>query len=893
MAITEIEDKIEDIIEQDNHEEFIFDFLSVYNFPKSTITKLRKGLGNLAKEPGEIYLKNRLYYKSVNTDGNLMQTFTDIKAKIDELGSKPRYIMVTDFKDVLAYDVKTQDTLSIPFERLPQKFEFFLAWNGIEKADFDKENPADIRAAERFAKLYDVIVKDNPNATRKGLNLFLIRVLFCLFAEDTNIFTKNLFTNRVKQLTKVDGSDLDDFINQLFSILDVKKEERPKDTPSWLVDFPYVDGDLFKEPHESLKFTAESRKLIIDAGEKLEWDQINPDILGSMMQAVASEDSRSHLGMHYTSVPNIMKVIKPLFLDDLRTEFDNAKGDNSKLNALYERIGKIKFMDPACGSGNFLIVTYKQLRQLEIDILKEQNNLGYQTMYLPSVTLDQFYGIEIDDFACDTTRLSLWIAEHQMNVKLHEEIQDAVRPTLPLQHAGAIVCGNALRIDWNEVMPHTKDEEVYLFGNPPYIGSRNQTSENKADLKYLFSKIKSYKKLDYVCSWYFKGARYISNTNAELSFVTTNSIFQGEQVSIVWPLVFNYNVDFSFAYTSFRWSNNAKNNAGVVVAIAGLKSIRKNREKKLFSNGMVKIVKNISPYLTEGGSVIIRKANSRYDNLPKLQKGNAAYDNGFFTFSVSEYLDFLNRNPESKTLFKKYISASDFINGKFKYCLWIDKTNLDLAMNIPEVVDRIKKVEEYRKNSKREVTRKAAETPYEFGEIRWKETQAIIIPVVSSDLRYYVPIGYINDDIIPSYATFVIYDAPLWLMGILESRMHMIWLKTLSGRLGTDYRYSAGLIYNTFPIPFLSDRRKKEIGELVLNILDIRNEEGGTLADLYGSPLAEKNPKPMNTRLLAAHKELDQVVERAYKDRPFKNDNERLSLLLDMHNKKIKETKDN
>ena len=893
MAISEIEDKIEDIIEQDNHEEFIFDFLSVYNFPKSTITKLRKGLGNLAKEPGEIYLKNRLYYKSVNTDGNLMQTFTDIKAKIDELGSKPRYIMVTDFKDVLAYDVKTQDTLSIPFERLPQKFEFFLAWNGIEKADFDKENPADIRAAERFAKLYDVIVKDNPNATRKGLNLFLIRVLFCLFAEDTNIFTKNLFTNRVKQLTKVDGSDLDDFINQLFSILDVKKEERPKDTPSWLVDFPYVDGDLFKEPHESLKFTAESRKLIIDAGEKLEWDQINPDILGSMMQAVASEDSRSHLGMHYTSVPNIMKVIKPLFLDDLRTEFDNAKGDNSKLNALYERIGKIKFMDPACGSGNFLIVTYKQLRQLEIDILKEQNNLGYQTMYLPSVTLDQFYGIEIDDFACDTTRLSLWIAEHQMNVKLHEEIQDAVRPTLPLQHAGAIVCGNALRIDWNEVMPHTKDEEVYLFGNPPYIGSRNQTSENKADLKYLFSKIKSYKKLDYVCSWYFKGARYISNTNAELSFVTTNSIFQGEQVSILWPLVFNYNVDFSFAYTSFRWSNNAKNNAGVVVAIAGLKSIRKNREKKLFSNGMVKIVKNISPYLTEGGSVIIRKANSRYDNLPKLQKGNAAYDNGFFTFSVSEYLDFLNRNPESKTLFKKYISASDFINGKFKYCLWIDKTNLDLAMNIPEVVDRIKKVEEYRKNSKREVTRKAAETPYEFGEIRWKETQAIIIPVVSSDLRYYVPIGYINDDIIPSYATFVIYDAPLWLMGILESRMHMIWLKTLSGRLGTDYRYSAGLIYNTFPIPFLSDRRKKEIGELVLNILDIRNEEGGTLADLYGSPLAEKNPKPMNTRLLAAHKELDQVVERAYKDRPFKNDNERLSLLLDMHNKKIKETKDN
>ena len=464
MAITEIEDRITDIINQNNRDEFIYDFLSVYDFPKATITKLRKGTNNLAKEPGAIYLKNRLYYQQVAEDGNLMQHFADLKQKVEQLGAKPRYIMVTDFENVLAEDTKTGDTLDVEFERLPQKFEFFLAWNGIEKADFDKENPADIRAAERFAKLYDVVVKDNPDTSRHGLNLFLIRVLFCLFAEDTDIFEKNLFTNRIKELTKEDGSDLDHFFKTLFGVLDVEKANRGADTPSWLADFPYVDGDLFKDLHESLKFTQHSRKLIIDAGEKLEWDQINPDILGSMIQAVASEDSRSHLGMHYTSVPNIMKVIKPLFLDDLRQAFEEAKGNQKKLNTLYNRIGEIKFMDPACGSGNFLIITYKELRQLEIDILKELNGLGIATMYVPSVTLDQFYGIEIDDFACDVTRLSLWIAEHQMNKLLEKEIDNAVRPTLPLQHAGAIVCGNALRIDWNEVLPHEKGDEVYLFG---------------------------------------------------------------------------------------------------------------------------------------------------------------------------------------------------------------------------------------------------------------------------------------------------------------------------------------------------------------------------------------------------------------------------------------------
>ena len=894
MAITEIEDRITDIINQNNRDEFIYDFLSVYDFPKATITKLRKGTNNLAKDPGEVYLKNRLYFKQTTSD--LMQSFVDVKEKVDQLGPKPRYIVVTDFKNVLAEDTKTGDTLDVEFERLPQKFEFFLAWNGIEKADFDKENPADIRAAERFAKLYDVVVKDNPEATRHGLNLFLIRVLFCLFAEDTDIFEKNLFTNRLKELTKQDGSDLDGFINQLFSVLDIEKDKRPADTPSWLDDFPYVDGDLFKDSHEHLKFTDHSRKLIIDAGEKLEWDQINPDILGSMIQAVASEDSRSHLGMHYTSVPNIMKVIKPLFLDDLRQVFEDAKGNETKLNELYDRIGKIKFMDPACGSGNFLIITYKELRQLEIDILKELNGMGIATMYVPSVTLDQFYGIEIDDFACDVTRLSLWIAEHQMNKQLHKEIADAVRPTLPLQHAGAIVCGNALRIDWNEVLPHEENDEIYLMGNPPYLGAKRQTPVQKKDLLNALNGNKGYKKLDYISGWFQKAADYLSDSRAKSGFVTTNSIVQGEQVKRLWPHILN-KCYIQFAYTSFKWRNNAKANAGVTVSIVGLSAMADSSPRKIISNNRVRVVKNISPYLTEGTNEIIKSTKHNINGkMPVASLGCLPLDGGNFILSKDQYNHAISQSPSIKHIIKKYVGSNEFINNKNRYVLWMDQLTYGEYKELPLVRDRVSLVKAFRTNGGQSA-RSVADKPYEFftrklrdeciKNTHHKEMMTIVIPRVSSENRTYVPMGIVGEDTIVSDSATAVYDASLWLLGLLESRMHMTWLRAVGGRLKTDYRYSAGLVYNTFPVPELSTRRKNEIEDLVWKILDIRDEEGGTLAELYGSPLAAKNPKPMNPRLLAAHQELDQVVDRAYRDRPFKNDNERLSLLLDMYSEKI------
>lgn len=893
MANTECEDQIQSIINEPNHEGFVYDFLSVYEkIPKATITKLRKGLNNLSKEPGEVYLKNKLYFKQ--TDSDLMQAYVDVQARVNELGTKPRFIIVTDYKQLLAKDTKTHDSLDIEFSKLPQKFKFFLAWNGIEKADSDKEYPADIRAAERFAKLYDVVVKDNPHASRKGLNLFLIRVLFCLFAEDTNIFENNLFTNRVKQMTKEDGTDFDAFVSQLFGVLDFEKSQRPVDTPSWLNDFPYVDGDLFKDPHESLVFSSKSRKLIIDAGELLNWNQVNPDILGSMIQAVASEDSRSHLGMHYTSVPNIMKVIKPLFLDGLCEDFEAAKGNEDKLQKLYDRIGNIKFMDPACGSGNFLIITYKELRQLEIDILKELNRMGIATMYVPSVTLDQFYGIEIDDFACDVTRLSLWIAEHQMNKQLEKAIDNAVRPTLPLQHAGAIVCGNALRIDWNDVLPHESEDEVYLFGNPPYLGSSLQNQEQKQDLKAIAELyfIKGYKKLDYVSGWFIKGAEFCYKSLGRYAFVSTNSICQGEQVAILWPAVLD-KVTIDFAYQSFTWNNNAKGNAAVIVVIIGLSSKSLfNDNKYLFRGSSYRLVDNISPYLTPSKSnVIVSKSKKSLFNLPTMYRGNMPTDGGGLIINRDD----LSKVPsEVKPFIHKFVGSKDSINGTERFVLWLTQSEYEDFKNNGFVKNRISIVEKMRLASKKKSTNKLASYPWRFEFISQPNNYSgntILLPRVSSKNRPYMPMSVLDSNEIVSDTATAIYNAPLYLFGLLESAMHMVWMKNIGGRLKNDYRYSSDLVYNTFPVPNLSTRRKNEIEQLVWKILDIRDEEGGTLAELYGSPLAEKNPKPMNPILLAAHQELDEVVDRAYRDRPFKDDNERLALLLDMYSKKVNEEK--
>ena len=878
MAIIDLQDKIVEIVERGNDDEFIYEFLTVYDIPRATITRLKSGSQNLSKRHDEVHLKNKVWYRHISKT-NLFDSFIAIENQIAELSAKPRFILVTDFIDILAKDTRTNETLDIKFIDLPKHFDFFLAWKGIEKIDFMKENPADIKAAERFARLYDVLQKENEISNNvRGLDVFLIRILFCLFAEDTEIFENNSFTNLIKTLTEEDGSDLNKCFEDLFAVLDKIDREN---VPSYLQKFPYVNGQLFTEKHVELNFSFKSRKLIIECGELLDWSQINPDIFGSMVQTMATDDNRSHLGMHYTSVPNIMKVIKPLFLDDLYEAFEKAYDSMEKLTKLYDRIGKIKFFDPACGSGNFLIITYKELRRFEIRILLRQRELAPTIWYLPSVTLDQFYGIEIDDFAHNVAKLSLWIAEHQMNIELERAFYDKVRPTLPLKSSGNIWCENAIRIAWLTVCPQKDAEEIYVFGNPPYLGSKKQTKEHKADMIAVFGNVENGKMLDYIAAWFYLAAKFSMKTNAKVAFVSTNSICQGEQVYTLWNELFKYNIQINFAYESFKWENNAKGNAGVTVIIVGFTTTNSKTKKYIFVNGAKKLVSNISPYLTDGDNILVSSRNSPLSELPKLCFGNMPNDGGGLIFTKEEYFEAINKHPELNPFFKKFIGSEEFINGGIRYCLWLDEKKYKEISLFPIIQDRILITKNHREKSTDQGTNKLAVTPWKFRDTHETKKVSIVVPAVSSENRFYIPMGIADSETILSNRVYVVYDAEIYILGILMSRMHMTWVKAVGGRLETRYNYSAGLCYNTFPIPELSINKKRAIEGQVLEILDIREEIGGTLAELY-------NP-PMHNRLQEAHEKLDFIVDKIYKDIEFSSDDDRLGLLLSKYKKAIEE----
>lgn len=559
ISSAQVEENIQALVERIDQESFIYDLLLAYGHPKSSVTLLRKGTSNKSKDPDAVILKNKLYFKPLNGK-DLHAASEDLRRDEAVLKLSPRFIIVTDFNTLVAVDTKTQEGLDIPIAELHKHYDFFLPWAGMEKAQHVSENPADRKAAERMAKLYDEITKENPMKTKEelhALNVFLCRVLFCFFAEDTEIFAKKAqFSHTIESHTNPDGSDLSQFLEKIFHVMALPEDSKErKQYPAFIQAFPYVNGGLFKDNFKAPKFNSKSWKLFVESG-KLNWSEINPDIFGSMMQAVVHTSERGSLGMHYTSVPNIMKVIEPLFLKELYEELDKARGDLRKLERLHKRIKNIKIFDPACGSGNFLIIAYKKLRELEMELFKAmQAASGQQTLAVPlsELQLTQFYGIEIDDFASEVAVLSLWLAEHQMNVKFKEEF-GKTNPALPLGKGGKILCDNATRLDWEEVCP--KDEsEVYLLGNPPYLGGKLQNKQQKADLEYVLKGEKISKNLDYIACWFIKAAKYIRNSTAQCAFVSTNSICQGEQVALLWPRIFRKDIEIGFGHTAFKWGN--------------------------------------------------------------------------------------------------------------------------------------------------------------------------------------------------------------------------------------------------------------------------------------------------------------------------------------------------
>lgn len=884
--------------------EFVYDLLRIFaGYGDGQVRRTQEGPGNLAKDGETVLIKNLIAYRpaTVNVINGDCQALYDVVNAMrgDNKITKhsPRLYVASDGIRVVAYDPKENDWYDNSIELLWKDFEFFTPLAGIEKIQFTEEAEADVKSAELMAKLFDDIRRYNnirdPQMVH-AINVFMSRLLFCFFAEDTGLFPEdNLFTNTLKTHTKEDGSDLGEFIDRAFLAMSTKDAVVLNTLPDLYKVFPYVNGGLFRDRYPIPVLSRRARTLILNCGE-YNWREINPDIFGSMIQAVVTPEQRAGLGMHYTSVPNIEKVIRPLFLDALEEEFEAACAEtrekmikkvhpdraSQRLHNLLARLSKIKFFDPACGSGNFLIITYKRLRELEIRIWQAMRDIAnIAILPMSGISLTQFYGIEIDEYACDTTTLSLWLAEHQMNVRFRDAF--GVQPdTLPLKPSGLIVCGNACRIDWDTVCPHSPEDEVYIMGNPPYLGSSLQNEVQKEDMRIAVGDIcNGYKKLDYIATWFIKAACYSKESASSYAFVTTNSITQGEQVALLWPVIFQCGLEIKFAYSSFKWSNNAKYNAVVTVVIIGIGF--KPRNRKLFGKN-IREVDNINPYLNAGPNLFVKPSYTPLNGMQEMTYGCKANDDGNLILEQNEVNHLFADYPNSKKFIKPLKGSLEFIRDEKRFCLWIDDADYTEACSIPPINDRINKNRLYRQNGSTEAQR-LAERPHQFREhYEINNGQKILVPRVSSEKRVYFPIGYVSSNTVIIDSAFAIYDAEKWLFALLTSKMHNLWVRAVGGSLETRIRYSATLCYNTFPFPKLTEVQKEELERLAQNILNIRDENFDmTLGEMY-------NPESMPEELREAHHQLDLAVERIYRPEPFASDEERLEHLFKLYSKMTK-----
>lgn len=887
-------------------EELIYELLRIFaGYGDGQIRRTKDGPGNAAKDGETILVKNLVAYRQTDMNDDISQMYDVINSMREDakiIKHSPRLFITSDGVHVIAYDPKENDWYENQIDLLWKDFEFFIPLAGIEKIQYTQEAEADVKSAELMAKLFDDIRRYNDIRDPKtvhALNIFMSRLLFCFFAEDTGLFPgENLFTSTLKTHTKEDGSDLAEFIDRAFLVMSTDDPETRSVLPKLYDVFPYVNGGLFKEQYPIPVLSRRARTLILNCGE-YNWREINPDIFGSMIQAVVSPEQRAGLGMHYTSVPNIEKVIKPLFLDALEEEFAAACNETYekvasglsyekatvRLRKLLGRLSNIKFFDPACGSGNFLIISYKRLRDLEIRILCAMRDITHTPILaLSSISLDQFYGIELDDYACDTAKLSLWLAEHQMNVKYHEEFQ--VQPdSLPLKKSGNIVCGNACRLDWNVVCSHDPEDEVYIMGNPPYLGYSKQDNKQKSDLEFCLKGFDGYKKLDYISSWFVKAAKFIHCAVAKFAFVTTNSITQGEQVSKLWPTILK-DLDIFFAYKPFMWKNNAKHNAAVAVTIIGVKRKDDNIAKKFFDGSSYKFVSNINPYLIEMEDIFVAPSLTPISARPEMVKGCSPVDNNYLMFTSEEKEHFLSLNPSANSIIHRYIGAEEFIKGYERFCIYIEnESEINLAYSIPELCTRFNNIAAFRKASTKVSTQKYADQPYRFIEQKYKHKKAIVVPQTGSVLRRYIPMGIADETCVLSNAVRIIYCEDgyyLFLLGLLSSYMHMVWVRAVAGRMKMDMQYGNTTCYNTFPLPKLTTAEKDELERLAQKILDIRDENFDmTLGEMY-------NPESMPDDLREAHYQLDLAVERIYRAEPFTSDEERLEHLFKLYAKMTK-----
>ncbi|WOD11666.1 DNA methyltransferase [Pseudomonas sp. NyZ704] len=906
MNAVEIESAISDLaLEPFEASEFPFAFLAAFGRKSAEVKRLRAGNNNASDVRGGVLLRNNIHIAACEL-GTVGDTLKTLRASPATVKAKAKFILATDGQTLEAEELITGETITCDYPDFPNHFGFLLPLAGISTVKEIKDNPIDVRATSRLNKLYVELLNENPDwakaERRADMNHFMARLVFCFFAEDTDIFNgEGLFTRTVEQYSERDGSNTDQVLSDVFRAMNINLVERATAQPrlsGWASRFPYVNGGLFSGSTEVPRFTRMARTYLLHAGN-LNWKKINPDIFGSMIQAVADDEERGALGMHYTSVPNILKVLNPLFLDDLRAQL-NAAGDNrAKLLNLRKRMARIRVFDPACGSGNFLVIAYKQMREIEAEVNRRRGE-GNNKSEIP---LTNFRGIELRDFPAEIARLALIIAEFQCDV-LHRGQQDALAEFLPLDSQNWIICGNALRLDWLSLMdtrctgvklvaddlfdtPLDQAEidfaneggEIYLCANPPYQGSVNQSVEQKEDMARIFlPHLKRYKDLDYVAAFILKAAQFNRLTNSSSAFVTTNSVTQGEQVGMLWPLIFQEKNFIFFAHTSFLWSNLASNKAAVTCVILGLSS-RPMGEKKLFDGELIRSVANISPYLVATDTVIVTKRSRALSDIGHMQSGNKPTDGGALVLSSEEKNQILAGSPEAAPFIKQYVGSRELINGGSRWCIWVEDSELVEATKIHEFRVRFERVRQQRLSSDGVQANENADTPHRFVFAPHNSHRAVAVPNASSERRLYLPCEITDYSTVVSNLASVIYDAPIWSIALIASRLHLVWVATVCGKLKTDFRYSNTLGWNTFPVPPLTHQNKTDLTQSAEDILLAREAHfPATIADLY-------DPESMPENLRHAHKRNDEVLERIYIGRRFKNDTERLEKLFDLYTK--------
>ena len=910
MNAVEIEEAISNLALQPfDAAEFPYAFLAAFGNKDTTIRRLRKGESNASDLPGGVLQRSNIHM-AVCELGAVRATLTALRTSPKTASAKAKFILATDGLMLEAEDLASGETIAPAYPDFAKHFGFFLPLAGISTVKEIKNNPIDVKATGRLNKLYVELLRENPDWSkadrRHDMNHFMARLIFCFFAEDTGIFHgKSVFTETVDRMSESNSSNTHEVISTLFRAMNTKSADHAAaKLPGWATGFPYVNGGLFSGSTDVPRFTRMARSYFLHAGE-LNWREINPDIFGSMIQAVADDEERGALGMHYTSVPNILKVLNPLFLDDLRAQLEAAGNNARTLLNLRKRMAKIRVFDPACGSGNFLVIAYKEMRAIEAEINRRRGEAELRT----ELPLTNFRGIELRDFPAEIARLALIIAEYQCDV-LYRGQKEALVEFLPLDAMNWITCGNALRLDWLSICPPTgsgvkfaaedlfhtpldqaqidfenEGGETYICGNPPYRGSQWQTEDQKSDLHSIFDgRSKSWKSLDYVAGWFMKAADYGTKTISAAALVSTNSICQGRQVDTLWSLIFSTGHQISFAHSSFKWENLASHNAGVTVVIVGI-SNKPGKSRFIFSeatdsSATVKAVDNINAYLVPGHNVIVKQFSRPLNDLQEMSFGNMPNDGGYLLLDVAEAAAAVRDHAVPSCFIRPFVGSQEFIRGIERRCIWVDSNHCQAANQNTWLSGRFDSVRAQRSESDRATTKTLAATPYRFGEVRQSGNErSIVVPRVSSENREYLPVGLTNEITIIGDRNFALYDAPLWNMALIASRLHWVWIGTVCVRMRTDFSYSNTLGWNTFPVPKLTDQNKADLTRCAENILLTREAHfPATIADLY-------DPDAMPDDLRRAHEENDEVLERIYIGRRFRNDTERLEKLFELYTK--------